>query len=158
MSSNAIEATTWLCKRAEKASFAQVVGAMDFSKVCSSVADDVNAFIQAHNLAEVPHIFMATHSFGERKWELEANRKPIFFEEEDLNGGWFIFCEADVNYLFCCSASSGSMISAEKQEDNTWSMLLEVPFQDGKPYKGAYWKAFHQALSLPTDAVCYAEA
>ncbi|HEX6258474.1 MAG TPA: hypothetical protein VFZ48_03270 [Candidatus Saccharimonadales bacterium] len=147
-----VEITTTLCKRAKDLTFDIVVGAMDHSNVCSYIEEEVDKFVRDNSLADVAHIFMATHSIGEREWEIEEGREPAFFNEEGLNGGWFIFCEEDVNYLFCASATSGSSLMAEKQADGTWSLRLEVPIRGDGPYKGAYWQAFHQALGIAEEA------
>lgn len=141
------EVSTTLCKHVKGVAFDTVVSAMDFSNIQSYVAEEVEKFVQENGLTDVPHIFMATHSFGKREWEIVEGRQPAFFVEKDMNGGWYIFCEDDVTYLFCSSASSGSSLMAEKQEDGTWNLKLEVPFEeDGQPYQGAYWSAFHEAL------------
>lgn len=142
---------TTLCKKVEGLTFAVIVSAMDHSNICSYIQERVDRFVRENGLADVPHIFMATHSFGDREWGVEEGRKPLFFDEEDLNGGWYIFREEDVKYLFCESATSGSSLTAEKQTDGTWSLKLEVPIQEEGPYKGAYWESFHKALGLEDE-------
>ncbi len=108
---------------------------------------EVEEFLREHGLTDAPHVFMATHSIGDRDWTLEEGRKPAFYEESCFNGGWHVIREEDASYLYCSSATSGSSLSAEKQRDGTWTVTLEVPIgDDGQPYQGYYWKYFHQAI------------
>lgn len=149
MSSSIHDVSTTLCKRAKGLAFDVVAPAMDFSNVSSYIQEKVDEFVRENGLTDVPHIFMATHSFGSREWEVVDGRQPAFFVDEDMNGGWYIFREEDVTYLFCGSATSGSSMMAERQEDGTWDLKLEVPIQaDGNPYEGAYWTAFHETLKI----------
>lgn len=119
---------------------------MEHSNVAYFIKEEMDKFVRKNGLAQVPHILMATHSIGDHEWKIEEGREPAFFNEEGSNGGWFIFREEDVNYLFCASAISGSSLMAEKQADGTWSLRLEVPLQEDGPYQGAYWHTFHEAL------------
>jgi hypothetical protein len=126
-----------------------------FHNVGSYIYEEVAAFLAEQGLNTRPHVFMATHSMGGRDWKTAPGKEApntlwprgyncAYFDESGMNGGWYVFTEEDVTYLQCVSAMSGSSVIAERQEDGTWTVTLEVPLEeDGSPYTGAYWIAFH---------------
>ncbi len=121
---------------------AQMLGG-GMANVCSYIAEKVQTFIRENGLAEVPHVLMADHSVGGRKWTRDGENEALYFAEKGFNGGWYIFKEEDVSRLFLESATSGSTLTAEKCKDSTWTVTLEVPFDEDGPYQGAYWSTFH---------------
>jgi hypothetical protein len=137
-----------LKKEATGLNFAAVVSAMNggMANIGSYIRKEVDAFLEKGGLTAVPHVFMATHSIGNREWEIEEGHEPAFFEEPLFNGGWYVMVEADVKRLSCVSATSGSSLTAEKEPDGTWIVCLEVPVIDGKAYQGSYWDYFHRAI------------
>lgn len=145
-----------LKKVVDRCGFENVATAMSFANVCGFIADDVEKFVEAKVPDGATHLLMANHSVGKREWEIEEGRNPLFFAEESGNG-WYVFTEEDVSYLFSESATSGSAIWAEKGNDGWWTMALEVPIdEDGKVYKGSYWKKFHEsvgAIDVTPDVV-----
>ncbi len=150
-----MDITTTLKKVATGLDFAAVVKSLNegMHNISSSEADEVEGFLRERELLGTPCVFMATHSIGGRDWKIVEGRKPAFLEEKCFNGGWFVLTDGDVNYLHCSSATSGSSLTAEKQEDGSWKVSLEVPVgDDGTPYQGAYWRAFHIALGLEQPA------
>ncbi len=133
-------------KHTAKVTFADVCEIMAFSNVCSYIEEDVEAFLEERGLKDIPRIFMADHSMGVREWKIAEGRTPAYFEESCFNGGWYVFVEEDVTYLFGQSATSGSSLTAERI-GRLWSVTLEVPVKDGTPYRGSYWKAFHSFVN-----------
>jgi hypothetical protein len=143
-----MEIYSFLKKVAHGLSFAEVVSAMGdgMADIWSCDREQVDLFLFENGLQNVPCIFMANHSIGGRKWSVVKGHKPVFFSDPSMTGGWFIFREEDVDYLFCSSAKSGSNLTAEKEKDK-WVVTLEVPIgEDGKPYRGIYWDCFHKTL------------
>jgi len=152
----------------------KVASGLNFAQVASALSEgmhnisshelreggEVEEFLREHGLLETPHVFMATHSVGGRDWDVVEGRKPPFYEDGCFNGGWNVLTVEDCTYLYCESATSGSSLTAEKQEDGTWKVTLEVPIEeeDGEPYKGSYWRCFHSALDLenPEEAAATA--
>lgn len=153
MPSTGHEVSTTLCKGVKGVTFEIVVRAMDFSNIPSAIGDEADKFVRENGLADVPHIFMATHSTGGRYWEVVEGRTPAFFDDEATDDeGWYIFRNEDVQYLLCSSATSDSLLTAVKQKDGTWDLLLGVPVdEEGHPYRGNYWHAFHKALGLSDE-------
>ncbi len=152
-----VEIKTILKKVATGLDYETVVRVLDggMANVGSSIQDDVDEFVKKNGLANFPHTFMATHSMGGREWRFEEGREPVFYEEPGCSDGdgWYIVVEGDVNYLYYDSATSGSSLTAEKQGDGTWVVILEVPIgNDGQPYQGFYSKCFHEALGLELAA------
>lgn len=137
--------------------FATVAKALDggMANVGSYIQEDVDAFLRENGLAGVPRVFMANHSIGGRDWEIAEGRDPAFYEEECFNGGWYVLTNEDCTYLYCDSATSGSSLTAVKQDDGTWTVTLEVPVgDDGQSYQGFYWGCFHNALGLePSEEI-----
>lgn len=127
-----------------------VASAMNHSNICSYIRDEFDKFVAENGLREGEFLPMATHSVGDRSWNLENDADPIFFDEESMNGGWFLFREEEVNWMQCISATSGSAITAQKLEDGrSWELTLQVPIMENEePYKGCYWTAFHNAIQL----------
>lgn len=131
--------------------FATVAKILDggMTNISSYIQKDVDAFIKDNGLAEVPVVLMATHSMGGRDWKVAEGRKPAFFEEVGFGGGWYVITDDDVDSLECVSATSGSSLTAKKNQHGYWIVTLEVPVgDDGLPYKGHYWRTFHEALGL----------
>jgi hypothetical protein len=128
-------------------SFKEVCDAMQFVNIGSGLVEEVEKFIKDHELDKIPHIFMADHSFAPRQWNIKDGQKPLYFEEIGSNGGWFVFKEEDVEYLYCESVSSGSSITAWQERDKSWTMVLE----DEQIYKGEYWESFHSAIGCAID-------
>jgi len=108
----------------------------------------VEEFLRGHGLIDVPHIFVSTNSIGGRWWMAVEGRTPAFYKDTFFRGGWNVFVDEDVTFLRLQSASSGSTLTAEKQEDWTWTVTLQVPVgDDGQPYKGCYWNLFHDGVA-----------
>lgn len=146
-----VEIRTTLKKVVSGINFETVVKILDggMTNVASSIQEDVKAFIEKNGLANFPHVFVADHSMGGREWKFEEGRDPVFYEEPGAGGGgWYICIEEDINFLYYSSATSGSSLTAEKYEDGTWVITLEVPVEDSKPYQGFYSRCFHEALGL----------
>lgn len=127
----------------EKVSFAVVAKALS-----GLAAIDLNSpEVQMLMSQEEPVVFMAVHSCGGREWTINEGRNPAFVEDECFSGGWWAFREKDVSFLRCISATSGSSLTAEKNLGLGWTLTLEVPLESyHKPYMGAYWKIFQEAL------------
>ncbi|MEK9183439.1 MAG: hypothetical protein AAB849_02940 [Patescibacteria group bacterium] len=140
----------------------KVAAGLDFAKVASAFegmhnisshelrdGGEVKEFLRERGLLDTPHVFMATHSMGGRRWKIVEGRHPAFYDEPCFSGGWHVLTDEDCTYLYCESATSGSSLTAEKQKDGTWTVTLEVPAAaNGEPYKGFYWGCFHSALGL----------
>jgi len=142
-----IAVSTRLKKVATGLSFAAIARAMDWSNVGSYIGEEVASFLTERGLADIPHVFMATHSMGGRNWQIVEGREPAYYEEACFNGGWYILTEEDATYLYCDSATSGSSLTAVKQYDGSWTLSLEVPIEeDGQPYQGSYWGVFHNVV------------
>ncbi len=132
-------------------SFEQVVKVMTFTNVCSYLQAEYDAWIAENGLNQRPHLAMATHSVGTRRWRLDPRveeKEVPFFEEPSFNGGWFHFEDNQVAWLKSQSATSGSMLVAEKEGPDNWTLTLTVPImENGEPYKGAYWTTFHEVMN-----------
>ncbi len=110
----------------------------------------LEGFLDGQGLRGKPLLFVATHSEGGRKLRLLEDRNPSFYKEAG-NDGWHAVAEEDVELVELVSASSGSVLRAERSgsqwERGNWTVSLEVPIQgNGEPYQGLYWESFHQAL------------
>lgn len=142
-----MEVRTFLKKVATGLDFATVVKALDggMSNVASETQGELDAFLEKHGLSNVPRVLMATHSIGGRRWKFAEGREPAFFRE-NVDGGWYALTNEDADYLYYSSAASGSNLTAEK-EGETWKVTLEVPVDNGEPYQGSYWTAFHAAIA-----------
>jgi len=145
-----VEVTTRLQKSVKDVSFETVAAAVKYTcNIGGYIRPEVDRFLQDNKLVGVPHLFMATHSWGGRNWEFEEGRNPLFFQEEKDGGGWYILRAEDVKYVFYESMTSGSSLEAEKQGDGTWRLKLEVPVtEEDAPYTGLYWRSFHEALGI----------
>ncbi len=135
----------------EDRTFDEVVTALGggMANVSSGEAEEVAYFLAEHGLWAVPHLFMAINSIGGREWALRPGRKPAFYAEPCFNGGWLVLVEDDVEFVQYISATSGSRLTAKRDESvfsSGWTVTLEVPIQDGRPYKGYYWKCFYGAF------------
>ena len=140
---------TTLKKVASGLDFLTVTKAMGegMANIGSYLQEELDSLKKESKFDEIPHIFMATHSMGVRRWKIAEGKESFYFlDEPTFNGGWYVFVDGDVTYLFMASASSGSSLTAEKQDDGTWTVTLEVPVEDGRPYEGCYWGCFHEAL------------
>jgi len=127
----------------------QIVPVMDWSNVCSYIRPEVIEFIERQHLDGEQLLFVATHSFGFRDWILNPGAEPVFFEEPFMNGGWYSFREKDVCSVTCVSATSGSVLVANKWGPNRWVVTLELPLtQRGFPYIGAYAMRFESVLGV----------
>ena len=150
-----MDVTTTLRKAVSGLSFESIASAMDFSNISSypPYRAEYDAFVKKAGLEGTAFVPMADHSIGERGWNFLEGREPAYYEEECFNGGWHLVTDEDADYLYCASATSGSFLMAEKDYDGTWKLTLEVPVEDdGQPYKGAYWDAFHRVVEGSTEA------
>lgn len=116
---------------------------------------ELESFLREQGLQDVPVILMADHSLGTREWTPtpgSRNSDFPFYEEKCFNGGWYVLTEDNAIRIHCESCTSGSSLMAEKQEDGTWAVTLEVPWMETGPYKGSYWKTFHRGLGLEVES------
>ena len=125
--------------------FAEVCEVMDWSNRGSYLDEEWAAFEEKFLFENEPYVLMATHSaFGsDRAWQIREGETPLYFEEPSFNGGWFVFVDGDVDWLYCMSGTSTSSLTAQLQHDGSWEVALEVPADaDGDEYRGAYWQDF----------------
>jgi hypothetical protein len=147
----ATEIKTTLKKVASGLNWETVVAVVDggMANVPSEIQSELDDFLEGYGLMDIPHVLVANHSMGVRDWKYKEPREPAFFQEPGEDGGWYVFTEGEVKFLYFASATSGSSLTAEEQEDGSWKATLEVPVDDGgQPYEGFYWRSFHEALSL----------
>jgi len=149
----AVSVQRWHKIVAEGVEFAAVANAMEHINMPDSME---NAAERMKEAVVGPSLFMATHSGAGREWDLVHRSEggdPLFLRDSRCNSleGWYCFGAGDVERLLCVSASdTRSSLEAFRQADGTWNLFLEVPIMDdGKPYMGSYWGAFHWALEIP---------
>ncbi len=106
------------------------------------------SFLSENGLRKESVVLIADHSVGTRYWKAVEGHKPLYFEEVAFNGGWHILTEENAEKFTCISATSGSELSANRQEDGTWTLVLEVPMENDEPYLGWYWRSFLEGLGL----------
>lgn len=114
----------------------------------SSSDSGIDQFLEENGLSKIPHVLIADHSMGGRKWKVNDGHKPKFYEDECFScGRWYALTNENCTFICCESATSMSSITAEKQENGQWMVTLEVPIEKkGRPYKGVYWHVFHKAI------------
>lgn len=90
-------------------------------------------------------LWEADHSMGGRIVTPQGSECfSEYISDPDFAGTWYGWEEKNVYHVQFTSASSGSRLSAIRhQKVAGWEVTLSVPQRDGKPYEGAYWKAFH---------------
>jgi|GEM_PF-2341475 len=130
----------------EKVPFEVVASLLDWSDVYGTEGHE--EFLKENGLEGVPYLALEVHSRGQRRWtSLSEDTDPPYFTYESCEGGWRHLREGDVSYVRVESDSKSSL-SAQRYRDNTWNVTLQVPMMERRPYRGAYWDAFHEVFGL----------